>query len=106
MLPVRTRQALTKPFTQALSAGANSAEVVDLVGTAVKAAKGGFTDAETAVDGLTSTLNAYGMATSDAEGLANQFLITQNKGKTTFGELASNIGGVAPHSKSGRRRSK
>ena len=90
---------LNEAVYQALSAGANSAEVVDLVGTAVKAAKGGFTDAETAVDGLTSTLNAYGMATSDAEGLANQFLITQNKGKTTFGELASNIGGVAPTAK-------
>ncbi len=87
---------LNEAVYQALSAGADSAGVVDLVGTAVKAAKGGFTDAETAVDGLTSTLNAYGMATSDAEGLANQFLITQNKGKTTFGELASNIGGVAP----------
>lgn len=90
---------LNEAVYQALSAGADSAEVVDLVGTAVKAAKGGFTDAETAVDGLTSTLNAYGMATSDAEGLANQFLITQNKGKTTFGELASNIGGVAPTAK-------
>ena len=33
------------------------------------------------------------------EGLANQFLITQNKGKTTFGELASSIGGVAPTAK-------
>lgn len=81
---------------QALSAGANATGVVDLVGTAVKAAKGGYTDTTTAIDGLTSTLNAYGMATADAEGLANSFLITQNKGKTTFGELASGIGGVAP----------
>lgn len=87
---------LNEAVYQALSAGAKSDQVVDLVGTAVKAAKGGFTDTTTAVDGLTSTLNAYGMATSDAEGLANQFLITQNKGKTTFGELASSIGGVAP----------
>lgn len=90
---------LNEAVYQALSAGAKSDQVVDLVGTAVKAAKGGFTDTTTAVDGLTSTLNAYGMATSDAEGLANQFLITQNKGKTTFGELASSIGGVAPTAK-------
>ena len=90
---------LNEAVYQALSAGADSAGVVDLVSTAVKAAKGGFTDTETAVDGLTSTLNAYGMATSDAEGLANQFLVTQNKGKTTFGELASSIGGVAPTAK-------
>lgn len=90
---------LNEAVYQALSAGADSSQVVDLVGVAVKAAKGGFTDTTTAVDGLTSTLNAYGMATSDAEGLANQFLITQNKGKTTFGELAANIGGVAPTAK-------
>ena len=90
---------LNEAVYQALSAGAKSDQVVDLVGTAVKAAKGGFTDTTTAVDGLTSTLNAYGMATGEAEGLANQFLITQNKGKTTFGELASSIGGVAPTAK-------
>lgn len=90
---------LNEAVYQALSAGAKSDQVVDLVSTAVKAAKGGFTDTTTAVDGLTSTLNAYGMATGEAEGLANQFLITQNKGKTTFGELASSIGGVAPTAK-------
>lgn len=87
---------LNEAVYQALSAGADTAGVVDLVGTAVKAAKGGYTDTTTAIDGLTSTLNAYGMETKDAEGLANQFLITQNKGKTTFGELASSIGTVAP----------
>ena len=87
---------LNEAVYQALSAGADTAGVVGLVNTAVKAAKGGYTDTTTAIDGLTSTLNAYGMETKDAEGLANQFLITQNKGKTTFGELASSIGGVAP----------
>lgn len=87
---------LNEAVYQALSAGADTAGVVGLVNTAVKAAKGGYTDTTTAIDGLTSTLNAYGMATSDAEGLANQFLITQNKGKTTFGELAGSIGTVAP----------
>lgn len=84
---------------QALSAGADSGQVVSLVGTAVKAAKGGFTDTETAVEGLTSTLNAYGMATKEAESLANQFIIAQNNGKTTFGELAASISGIAPTAK-------
>ena len=36
------------------------------------------------------------METADAEGLANKFLVTQNLGKTTFGELAGSIGNVAP----------
>lgn len=87
---------LNEALYSAISAGADTAHAVDLVEVAVKAARGGFTDTETAVDGLTSALNAYGMETSDAEGLANKFLVTQNLGKTTFGELASSIGGVAP----------
>lgn len=87
---------LNEALYQAISAGADTADAVSLVEVAVKSAKGGFTDTATAVDGLTSVLNTYGMATKDAEGLANKFLITQNKGKTSFGELASSIGGVAP----------
>ncbi len=87
---------LNEALYSAISAGADTASAVDLVGVAVKAARGGFTDTETAVDGLTSALNAYGMETTDADGLANKFLVTQNLGKTTFGELASSIGGVAP----------
>lgn len=87
---------LNEALYQSISAGADTAEAVSLVEVAVKAAKGGFTDTATAVDGLTSVLNTYGMATKDAESLANKFLITQNKGKTSFGELASSIGNVAP----------
>lgn len=87
---------LNEALYSAISAGADTAHAVDLVEVAVKAARGGFTDTETAVDGLTSALNAYGMETTDAEGLANKFLVTQNLGKTTFGELAGSIGGVAP----------
>ena len=88
--------ALNEALYSAISAGADTAHATELVEVAVKAAKGGFTDTETAVDGLTSALNAYGMQTTEAEGLANKFLVTQNLGKTTFGELASSIGHVAP----------
>lgn len=87
---------LNEALYSAISAGADTEHAVDLVAVAVKSARGGFTDAETAVDGLTSALNAYAMETSEAESLANKFLVTQNLGKTTFGELASSIGGVAP----------
>ena len=91
---------INEALYQAISAGADTAHATELVGVAVKAAKGGFTDTTTAVDGLTSVLNTYGMATTDAQSLANQFLITQNKGKTSFGELATTIGQVAPVAKS------
>ena len=87
---------LNEALYSAISAGADTAHATELVETAVKAARGGFTDTETAVDGLTSALNAYGMATTEANGLANKFLVTQNLGKTTFGELAGSIGQVAP----------
>lgn len=87
---------LNEALYSAISAGADTKHAVDLVAVAVKAARGGFTDTETAVDGLTSALNAYGKETADAQGLANKFLVTQNLGKTTFGQLAGSIGTVAP----------
>ena len=87
---------ISESLYQAISAGAKTSDALGLVEVATMSAKAGFTDTATAVDGLTSVLNTYGMATTEAYGLANQFLITQNKGKTTFGELAVSIGQVAP----------
>ncbi len=81
---------------QAMSASVETGDAVEFLDTAVKAAVGGFTDNATAVDGLTSVLNSYGMEASNVESIANQMLITQNLGKTTFGELASSIGQVTP----------
>ena len=79
----------------AISAGAATEKSLDLVSTAVKAAKAGFTDTATAVDGLTTVYNSFGGAV-DYEKLSDQMLQTQNYGKTTFGELASSIGQVTP----------
>lgn len=87
---------LNEALYQTISATGDTANALDLVSAAVKAAKGGFTDTVTAVDGLTTVLNAYGMSVKEAESLANKFLVTQNKGKTTFGELAGSIGNVVP----------
>lgn len=87
---------IAEAMYQSISAGVEATETQGFLEVALKASKGGFTDTTTAVDGLTSVLNAYGMETSDAEKIANQMLITQNKGKTTFGELASSIANVTP----------
>ena len=87
---------INEALYQAISAGAETETAMQLVDAAVKSAKAGFTDTATAVDGLTSVLNTYQMATTDADELANKFLITQNLGKTTFDELAASIGRVAP----------
>lgn len=87
---------LNEALYQALSASVDTAGAVDFLITAIKASKGGFAEVTVAVDGMTSVMNTYGIAVEGAEKLANQFLITQNKGKTTFGELASSIGKLAP----------
>ena len=81
---------------QAISAGIDTANSVDFVGTAIKAAKGGFTDATIAVDGLTTVLNAYGKKASEATNISDQMLVAQNFGKTSFGEMASTMGQVIP----------
>lgn len=87
---------LNEGLYETLSAGVDTAKSVDFLGVAVKAAKGGFTDTATAVDGLTTTLNSYGLEADKAEEISNQMLICQNLGKTTFGELASAVGKVTP----------
>ena len=92
----QSTETLTEAMYQALSAGVKTTDVVDFLTVAVKDAKGGFTDTATAVDGLTNVLNAYGMSTEETTTLSNQMLITQNLGKTTFGELANCMGNVAP----------
>ncbi|KEI18201.1 phage tail tape measure protein [Clostridium haemolyticum] len=81
---------------QALSASVDTAKVTEFLGVATKAAKGGFTDTATSVNGLTNVLNAYGYEADKANKIANQMLITQNLGKTTFGELAKSMGKVTP----------
>lgn len=87
---------LSEGLYQAISASVDTGDAIAFMETATKAAVGGFTDNATAVDGLTSVLNAYGMEASHVDEIANQMLITQNLGKTTFGELAASIGQVAP----------
>lgn len=84
---------------QALSASVKTEDLLTILDVAQKASIAGFTDSTTAIDGLTSVINAYGMSVEEADDLANKFLITQNLGKTDFGQLASSIGQIAPNAK-------
>jgi TP901 family phage tail tape measure protein len=59
-------------------------------------ATGGFTDMQTAGDGLTSVLNAYGMSAAEAEKVTDMIIQTQNDGKIVAGEYAAQIGRIAP----------
>lgn len=87
---------LSESLYQAISGSVDTAKAVDFLDVAVKAAKGGFTETSTAVDGLTTVLNSYGLEADKATDISNQMLITQNLGKTTFGELASAVGKITP----------
>ena len=80
----------------AISAGVDAANVTEFLRTATLASKAGFTDSATAIDGLTGVINAYGMSADKAMDIANQMLMTQNFGKTTFGEMSQTMGQVIP----------
>lgn len=81
---------------QAISAGINTAGAAAFAGTATKLAVGGFTSATTAVDVLTTAINAYGLAASDATQLSDYLITTQNLGKTSVDQLAQSVGKVIP----------
>lgn len=87
---------LTEAEYQAISAGVDAAHVTEFMGTATKLSQAGFADASTTIDALTSVLNAYGLSADNAGHIADEFILTQNLGKTTVAEMAQTIGGVIP----------
>ena len=88
--------ALAEAAYQALSAGVDTADVVNFVATATKTSVAGFTDSETAVNALTTAINAYHMEGAEAERVASMLVKTQDEGKTSVGELAANMGQIIP----------
>ena len=81
---------------QAISAGVPKENAVDFLTVAAKAAIGGMTDTTTAVDGLSTVLNAFGKPLSEAEHVADLMFTTVARGKTTFEELSASMFNVAP----------
>mgnify|MGYP000417573560 CR=1 FL=1 len=53
-------------------------------------------DTTTAVNGVTTVLNAYGKSAEEATAVTDQMLLAQNFGKTSFGEMAQSMGNVIP----------
>jgi len=81
---------------QAISAGVPKSNVMEFMEVASRAAIAGVTTLETAVDGLTSVINAYGKENLSAEKAADIFFTTVRLGKTTFEELAASLYNVTP----------
>lgn len=87
---------LNETLYQAMSAGIPVTEdmgtALAAVQTAAKLSVGGFTSSSTAMSGVTTAINAYGLSADDASRIADEFILVQNKGVTTVDELASNMG--------------
>lgn len=87
---------LSESVYQAISAGVDAAHAVGFVKDMTIATKAGFTDTTTAVNGVTTVLNAYGKSAEEAAAVTDQMLLAQNFGKTSFGEMAQSMGNVIP----------
>ena len=87
---------LSESVYQAISAGVDAGHAVSFVKGMTIAAKAGFTDTTTAVNGVTTVLNAYGKSAEEASHITDQMLLAQNFGKTSFGEMAQSMGNVIP----------
>ena len=87
---------LTAGLYQVISAGVEgTADQMLVLEQSSKAAVAGLSDTKTAVDALTTVLNAYQLEASEAERVSDVFFKTVEQGKTTFPELASSIGTIA-----------
>lgn len=91
---------VTKSMFDAVSAGIAAGDSVAFMNEAAVLAKGGVTSLSTAVDGLTTIINAYDLDASEATHISEAFFTTSKFGKTTVDELASSIGKAAPIAKS------
>lgn len=87
---------LAEATYQDISAGQDTGDAVAFAGQAAKLAAAGFTSSSSAVDILTTALNAYGLEADQAGHVSDVLLTTQNLGKTSVDELSASMGRVIP----------
>ena len=87
---------LSSALFDVVSAGVDAKDATMFLEEAAKLATAGVTDTKTAVDGLTSVINAYGMRADEVTDVSDKFFMAQKFGKTTIAELSGAIGKVAP----------
>ncbi|MBU1999458.1 MAG: phage tail tape measure protein, partial [Candidatus Omnitrophica bacterium] len=98
----QTANQLAKGMYQIISASIPASEAMGVLEVSAKAATAGLSDTFTAVDSITTVLNAYGLQAEDAGKISDLMFQAIKLGKTTFPELASAIGTVAtPAAKAG-----
>lgn len=88
---------VSKALYQAISSGAvDAAESNEFMNTALRLATAGVTDAATAVNGLTTILNAFNIPAEEAGRVSDVLFATVKAGKTDVEELSSFIFQAAP----------
>lgn len=92
----KSSEEIGEALYQTISAGIDTTESLDFMNVALKNARGGFTDTVSSVDALTNVLMAYGMTAQDVTKISDQMFVMQNVGKITIGQVATEIGRVAP----------
>lgn len=95
-LPVSSMEELTKGLYDIISSGIPAGEALKFLDVSARAAIAGVTSTATAVDGLTSAVNAWRGMGLTVEQAADQMFEAVNIGKMTFGELANSMGMIAP----------
>lgn len=83
-------------FYQAISSGVPASNVADFMRVASKAAIGGVTELETAVDGISTAINSYGVENLSAQKAADIMFTTVKLGKTNFAQLSQSLFNVLP----------
>ncbi|MCY6957962.1 phage tail tape measure protein [Clostridium brassicae] len=94
-------QELSETQYSAISSGVKAAESIQASIDSAKLAKAGFTDSNSALKILMSTMNVYGLTGQKAmQSISDKLLVTQNLGVTTVAELAESMGSLTPVAKS------
>ena len=87
---------LSQGLYQVISAGvSDTADAMHVLEVATKASIAGLTDSFTAVDAITTVMNAWKLEIKDVTLISDLMFNAVKEGKLTFGELSANIGKVA-----------
>lgn len=87
---------ISEDVYNAISAGQKTGDAVNFVRESTKLATAGFAESSSTLDVLTTILNAYGLEADKVTNVSDMLIQTQNLGKTTVGELSSEMGKVIP----------
>lgn len=84
-------------YYQAISSGAtDAANATEFLTVAAQTSIGGVTDLQTAVGGISTVVNSFGLEADQAGEAANALFVAVRQGRTTIGELSTSLADAAP----------